>query len=468
MTTEGTYPYAQGGVSTWCDLLVRGLRDVEWQILPLMTGRMHRRHQCPDWVQVLPTIEIWSGPPRGVQPVAGRRAGDRSLLPGELASELLGWNGKIDALCDTLIWCRHNPGRVRAVFRARRGWESFVKALETLLAEQPPGAGDVPDLLLANVSTLYHCLYWVAQTAAVPTPATDVLVVTAAGWAAIPAIVHGALHGTPLVLVEHGVYVREAYLGATKTDPANRFVATRIARGLTRAAYASADIVVPVTEANAEWEEALGVPRERIHPIPNGVEAGRDPQPAPWATRVVSLGRIDPLKDLHTLLRVAAEVTRQIPETEFQHFGTDWPPTDAYGRSCLALHEELRLGSRFQFMGWTPAPKMALRESNLCLMTSISEAFPMSILEAMSEARPVVATGVGGIPHVVKGCGYLAPPGDIHSLATGVVTLLRNPDLAGYLGMRGYMRLSRKYGQATSLGQYHQILLELSGGKPAA
>jgi glycosyltransferase involved in cell wall biosynthesis len=326
----------------------------------------------------------------------------------------------------------------------------------------------MPDLLLGNASTLYHSLYWTAYTASVPTPPTDVLMVTAAGWAAIPAIVHRALHGTPLLLVEHGVYVREAYLASTKNDPANRFVATRIAMGFTRAAYASADVVVPVTEANAGWEEALGVPRDRIHPIPNGVEAKHEPTPAPWTTSVVSLGRIDPLKDLHTLLRVAAEVNRQLPESEFRHFGGDWPPTDSYGRSCLALHGKLGLGSRFRFMGWTPAPQRALRDSNLCLMTSISEAFPMSILEAMSEGRPVVATGVGGIPHVVKGCGYLAPPGDVQSLATGVVTLLRNPDLAGMLGMRGFARLSRKYAQATSLSRYHQILLELSGGNPAA
>ena len=63
-----------------------------------------------------------------------------------------------------------------------------------------------------EAATLYQSLYWVARTAAVETPDVDVLLVTAAGWAAIPALVHKALHGTPLVLTEHGVYVREAYL----------------------------------------------------------------------------------------------------------------------------------------------------------------------------------------------------------------------------------------------------------------
>ena len=41
--------------------------------------------------------------------------------------------------------------------------------------------------------------------------------VTAAGWSAIPALVHKALHGTPMVLTEHGVYVRESYLAAVRS-----------------------------------------------------------------------------------------------------------------------------------------------------------------------------------------------------------------------------------------------------------
>ena len=63
-------------------------------------------------------------------------------------------------------------------------------------------------------------------------------------------------------------------------------------------------------------------------------------------------------------------------------------------------------------------------------MTSISEGLPMSVLEAMSQGRPIVSTCVGGVPDVVKGCGALAAPGDDHALAMAVVMLLRNPELA--------------------------------------
>ena len=67
----------------------------------------------------------------------------------------------------------------------------------------------------------------------------------------------------------------------------------------------------------------------------------------------------------------------------------------------------------------------------------------MSILEAMAQARPVVATAVGGVPEVLRGCGIVPPPGDVHAIATGVGTLLRNPELAAHLGRRGFARVHR-------------------------
>ena len=92
-------------------------------------------------------------------------------------------------------------------------------------------------------------------------------------------------------------------------------------------------------------------------------------------------------------------------------------------------------------MGRTTDPNGVVRAADVVLMTSISEGLPMSVLEAMSQGRPVVSTGVGGVPDVVKGCGVVTAPGDDHALATAVVMLLRNPDLAWRLGRRGHERL---------------------------
>jgi glycosyltransferase involved in cell wall biosynthesis len=127
------------------------------------------------------------------------------------------------------------------------------------------------------------------------------------------------------------------------------------------------------------------------------------------------------------------------------------------------MQRELGLGDRFRFMGGTKDPHGAIRSGDLVLMTSISEAMPMTLLEAMGQARPIVATSVGGIPSIIRGCGLVAPPGDVHELATAVVTLLRNPALGARLGRRGYERVHRKYTLSRCLGAYDRLIRELAG-----
>jgi len=461
LTTEGTYPYAVGGVSSWCDLLVKNLHEFDWQVLPIVAP--HGRpplYELPAHARQVGRIEVWSETlPMGrrLRP-SERRAG--AELPAVLVRGLLGWNGDYDAVVGAFVWCRKHPAGVRRVFRSRRGWESFLWGLRRVLAERIPEAGSPPALDMVEAAQLYQTLYWVARTAVEPTPATDVLHVTAAGWSAVPALVHKALHGTPMILTEHGVFVREAYLAAVRSggSPGSRFTATRLARGLARAAYAGADVVSPVTDANGVWERGLGIDPAKIHVLYNGLRQPAPPTPPPGNRVVVSVGRIDPLKDVHTMLRVATETLRHVPDARFLHYGPVTEGQEAYGRACDALHEQLGLGDRFRFMGRTKDPDGVVRDADVVLMTSISEGLPMSILEAMGQGRPVVSTGVGGVPDVVRGCGVVVPPGDVHGLAMAVTTLLRQPALADQLGRRGHGRLGRIFNEAACVDGYRELL----------
>ena len=94
---------------------------------------------------------------------------------------------------DALVWCRRHPDGVRPAFRSRRGWERFLAVLHEILHEEVEDSAPAPELDTVEAATLYQTLYWIARTAAVPTPDTDLLHVTAAGWAAVPALVHKAL-----------------------------------------------------------------------------------------------------------------------------------------------------------------------------------------------------------------------------------------------------------------------------------
>ena len=417
--TEGTYPFIVGGVSTWCDSLVTGLRDVDFRVLPITAGGV-RRDVCftiPDNTRLAGHLDLWSEdvplsvPRHSLSPLHNRIEYD---LPSALARGLLGWDSDLDEFVNALLRCQRHPRRIRAAFRSRRSWNAFVDTLDALTKHSANDHLSAPGFDMFEVAELYRLLWWIARCAAYPTPsaddAPDLCMVTAAGWAAIPAVVHKALHGTPILLTEHGIYVREAYLAAIRNDasPASRWTASRVARGLSRLAYNFADRISPVTEANAAWEEEFGVPRAKISTIYNGVVVPSRREPAPGTSTVVAVGRIDPLKDIKTMLRTAARVVESHPEARFIHYGPTPAENRKYASECEALHAELGLGSHFVFAGPTEDPYGVVARADIALLTSMSEGSPITVLEAMASGRPVVATAVGGVPEAVRGCGFTA------------------------------------------------------------
>lgn len=467
MTTEGTYPFAVGGVSTCSHQMITGIDDIRWTILPLIGATQPRtpRFDLPDNARLLRPLVLWEERSGAVR---ARRRHEGAWVPAALVRGLLRWDNDHEALLDALVWCRWNPRSVSRAFCSREAWSAWHRAVDDLRAEDHVDGGDVPDLDRQAAMRLYRTLHWVARVAATPTPPTDLLHVTAAGWAGIPAIVHRAIHGTPLVLTEHGVYLRETYLAmaTARVSAADRFVNTRLARGLARASYHHADLITPVTDFNANWERALGVPAHKIHAIVNGVDPpDTAPVDPPGDQVVMSVGRIDPLKDIATMLRVASEVRRVVPGCRFVHHGPVSPGQEAYDRSCRRLHERLELGEGFVFAGPTSDPTGAVRKADVVLLTSISEGLPMAILEAMVEARPVVSTGVGGVPEVLRGVGYTAPPGDVQALASRVAFLLHNPELARVLGRGGRARVARHFSGARFIQAYRELFLDITRGE---
>src|SRR3954452_15003402 len=187
LTTEGTYPYASGGVSSWCNLLVNSITELDWQVLPIVApNRRARLFELPEHAQEIGRIEVWSEDlPRGERPRAFERRG-ADELPAVLVRNILGWEGDAEAVVDAWVWCRRFPAAVRRAFRSRRGWDAFLDGLRDVLDERISEAGTPPALDLVEATMLYQTLYWVARTASAPTPATDVLHVTAAGWSAGP------------------------------------------------------------------------------------------------------------------------------------------------------------------------------------------------------------------------------------------------------------------------------------------
>ena len=144
LVTEGTYPFIVGGVSTWCDILVTGLRDVQWSVLPITAGGVSRtpKFDYPDNVRIAGHLDLWS---ESLHPWSFPRNSDRTDLAAALVDGLLRWRSQPEALVEILVWCRHHPGRVRPIFRSRRTWKAFLSALEQALGEWSPDTGPNPE-----------------------------------------------------------------------------------------------------------------------------------------------------------------------------------------------------------------------------------------------------------------------------------------------------------------------------------
>ena len=112
--------------------------------------------------------------------------------------------------------------------------------------------------------------------------------------------------------------------------------------------------------------------------------------------------------------------------------------------AALALQIEREgVGEFVLLAGWTPRAASILRAAKVAVLPSVAEPFGLAILEAMAQAKPVVAVNAGGPPEIVRDgeTGLLVPPRDAEALADALETLLDDPQRAQTMGEAGFERL---------------------------
>jgi glycosyltransferase involved in cell wall biosynthesis len=284
---------------------------------------------------------------------------------------------------------------------------------------------------------------------------------------------------TPLLLTEHGIGVRERYLRHTPASPfARRFIAA-LTRLWARAGYHHADAIATPTTFNRDWQIALGADPRKIEVVPNGIvldgrgEGARDgsaaASPEPSSSRgsftVIAVAAVRPIKDIDTLIRAAAIVTREAPRVRFRVHGV--LDDRHYVEQCRRLIEELGLGRRFELQGFNEDRAALYRAADLAVLSSLSEAHPFALLEAMARGVPVVATAVGGVPELLGDAGLLVPPRRPEALAAAILDLERDPGRRAGLGRRGRSMVEEQFSIDRMLGAYDRLYARLiAGGDP--
>jgi glycosyltransferase involved in cell wall biosynthesis len=191
----------------------------------------------------------------------------------------------------------------------------------------------------------------------------------------------------------------------------------------------------------------------------NGVEPDDFPAAVgePDEPTISFMGRIDPLKDLHTLIRAFALVRDAIPAARLRIFGGTPKVNRIYHDSCLALIAQLGLTGAATLEGRIADAVDAYHAGSMVALTSISEGFPYTVVEAMACGRPTVCTNVGGVAEAVGDTGFVVPPRDHAAVADACVTLLRDDDLRHRLGAAARARVLEHFTLRRSLEAYRNV-----------
>ena len=458
LVAEGSYPHYRGGVSTWCDMLVRGITEVQFSLISIIADpSVEPVYDLPGNVRDLRPVALWGtgevlelDRDLGLLDVIRRkRSAPARVIEGEFLPSFsefvdLLWQQEAapDRVANTLqsmaaYFVAHDYD---ITMRSRLVWETF---LERSIPAYQASHGSAAPVAMSDATDVMRLLYRWLTMLSIPVPDVDVIHAASAGLASMIGIVAAARPGIAFLLTEHGIYLRERLLALTRSESSvfEQAFQAAFAQRITEASYWSADQIAPGSNYNHRWETYVGAEPSSIQTIYNGPDPAeftptvlnRPPGEAPT---VIWLGRIDPLKDLETLIRAAAIVVDQMPDVQFVLYGKAPRGNEWYYDRCLALRDSLGIADNVTFAGFAASAAAAYNEGDFVLLSSISEGFPYSVVEAMMCARTVVGTDVGGVSEALEGVGLVVEPRNPEQMAQACLKLLRDPDLAREMGRR--------------------------------
>lgn len=455
LISEGCYPFARGGVTTWCDQLVRGLPQHQFEVVGLLgDGNEPLVVPLPPNVSAVRRIPLWGPTGRRRPP----RWGTWSTFEPAFSQLLSGLLGQYQgALADFVTglrrlhwWAEHHDlgGALtseRATLMVLDHWADWSPHADRH-GMRLRDALDAVDLLEHSLRPLSE-----------PALRVDLCHPVSNGLPTLVAMTAQWTYGTPMVMSEHGVFLRERYLALKDFAFAwpVKHLLLSFYRRLSEAGYAAADLIAPVNVFNQRWEVRGGADPDRIVTAYNGVDpAGFPASLEPDVPTIGWVGRVDPLKDLETLVRGFGQVRDRVPEARLRLFGPVPAGNEGYAAHIAALSERLGLTAAVTFEGPVSPVASAYRASSLVALTSISEGLPYTVIEAMMSGRATVSSDVGGVAEVVGDTGLLFPARDDDDFARACVTLLQDADRRTRLGDAGRQRAMSMFDLDRMLGAF--------------
>lgn len=479
LVLEGTYPYVRGGVSAWTHNLIKTLPDVRFSIVSIMPTPADTRE------------ELFEIPPN-VQSFVNIYLRDYHFPPSILKrrySKLFDFfelfyhgTGTMESKELEAFLLKLMKNRNKLDLNYAFGSHDFWKSVHKLYA-----AGDTTISFLDFFWNYRFTFLPLMQVLKAKIPPARLYHTISTGYAGVLATLAKIKFNSNMILTEHGIYTRERRIEIAQAswiyEREQDIVKARSDLGffkvwwnryfgvMSRLTYNYADQITTLYDGNKKFQIDDGADPQKIEIIPNGVdlESFKDITDA-WDGKtkrrtIAYVGRIVPIKDIKTLIRASRIIVQERPDVQILLIGPQEEESQYYNE-CSALISIMGLQKNVVFTGYVNLKEYYPR-IDMMLLTSISEAQPLVILEAGACGIPFVATDVGACRELLEGknvedreigpsgiiCDFRAP----NQIARASLKLLEDEDLYQKMAKAGKERVARFYNQKDVLTSYSNL-----------
>lgn len=443
--SENSYPTSRGGVSEWCHSLIRRMKKVQFNIFSL-SAESKPRYPLPNNINEV-VIEPLHSP--YFEDCLTDESYVKSLLQ-ELKLVLLGEPLNCEQIIRLLKKCKFKG---EELLGSDANWNTAVKYYKERFSEKP----FAPFYL--SWASLFYLLYKILEFAG-NVPESDIYHALNAGYAGLLGCLSKLNTGGSFIVTEHGLYLKERNFELEYSEIPDWLhgMYEKFFESLVRTSYRYADTVTSVCQDHTRLQRGIEPDIKKLRVVYNGIDTKKFhfskllKKNAGEPFSIGTVTRITPIKDILTFIRAAKHVLQKY-KAKFYVIGE--VQDEEYFEECQELMEELELEPYVEFTGFQNSldwyPKL-----DVFVLPSLSEGFPLTILEALSCRVPCVATDVGGIPEILEE-DFLVQKWDPEGLAEKICWLLENPVKSRRIGIEGREMVESKFSLSRMVHGYREL-----------